>query len=279
MHRLNLGLCSHPKEFWGVESEPILIPWEKYPRTGKKILPRGGSNLRRCIKQDSEPNRLPTSYSGPSVCSDRLPVAGCLTVCLSVCSPSFSFSHSTQARPRCMSSLLTVCQSLSACVYFLCMFVSVFVFLSLYLRLYSLSLSMYVCLCLCLPISLSLSPLSLSLSLFVSAFVCLPLYLCLYSLSLSLSVCLSLSLSSCLSLSLSLSLYVCLSLSFSACLSISVCILSLRRFVSAFVCLSLSTFSPPSPTFLIVAFSARFLFPFSLQQTAQCKTPTDIQLI
>ena len=35
----------------------------KTPSTGK-ILFRGGSNPRRCLKQDSEPNTQPTSYSG-----------------------------------------------------------------------------------------------------------------------------------------------------------------------------------------------------------------------
>ena len=35
----------------------------KISSTGKKF-PRGGSNPRRCITQDSEPNTLPTSYSG-----------------------------------------------------------------------------------------------------------------------------------------------------------------------------------------------------------------------
>ena len=34
--------------------------WER-----KKFL-RGGMNLQRCIKQDNEPNTLPTSYSGPT---------------------------------------------------------------------------------------------------------------------------------------------------------------------------------------------------------------------
>ena len=35
------------------------------PLYGENILHRRGSNPRRCIKQDSEPNTLPTSYSGP----------------------------------------------------------------------------------------------------------------------------------------------------------------------------------------------------------------------
>ena len=38
----------------------------KYPLYWK-ILPRGGSNPRHCIKQYSEPNTLPTSYSGPPI--------------------------------------------------------------------------------------------------------------------------------------------------------------------------------------------------------------------
>ena len=52
------------KRFWGLESEPMLTPKGKIPSTGK-ILPSGGSNPRRCIKQDSEPNTLLTSYSAP----------------------------------------------------------------------------------------------------------------------------------------------------------------------------------------------------------------------
>ena len=37
---------------------------EKIPPTGK-ILPRGGWNPRRCVKQDSEPNKLPMRYPPP----------------------------------------------------------------------------------------------------------------------------------------------------------------------------------------------------------------------
>ena len=42
----------------------MLTPREKSP-IPEKILLRGGSNPRRCVKQDSEPNTLPTCYSGP----------------------------------------------------------------------------------------------------------------------------------------------------------------------------------------------------------------------
>ena len=38
-----------------MELEPMLTPREDIPST-ENILPRGGSNPRRCIKQDSEPN-------------------------------------------------------------------------------------------------------------------------------------------------------------------------------------------------------------------------------
>ena len=63
VHRLDLGLYSHPKEFIGNEVRTH-VNWKgKIPSTGKKNLLRGGSNPRRCIKQDSEPNTLPTSYS------------------------------------------------------------------------------------------------------------------------------------------------------------------------------------------------------------------------
>ena len=39
----------------------MLTPREKSSLPGKKILLRGGSNPRRCIKQDSQPNTLPSS--------------------------------------------------------------------------------------------------------------------------------------------------------------------------------------------------------------------------
>ena len=63
VHKLDLGVYSHQKEFWGLESEPILTP------RGKSPLPEKNSPQRRiepsCIKQEIEPNTLPTSYSGP----------------------------------------------------------------------------------------------------------------------------------------------------------------------------------------------------------------------
>ena len=49
-----------------MESEPMLTPREKSPLLEKKFL-RGGSNPQHYIKQDSELNTLPTSYSGPVV--------------------------------------------------------------------------------------------------------------------------------------------------------------------------------------------------------------------
>ena len=64
VHRLDLGLYSHPKEFGGSGVRTHVNSKGKPPST-RKILPRGGWNPRRCIKQDSEPNTLPTSYSGP----------------------------------------------------------------------------------------------------------------------------------------------------------------------------------------------------------------------
>ena len=81
VHRLDLGLYSHSKEFWGngvrthVNSKGIIhstgkkSPQRRIEPTTlhqlyRKILLRGGSNTRRCIKQESDPNTLPTSYSG-----------------------------------------------------------------------------------------------------------------------------------------------------------------------------------------------------------------------
>ena len=60
VHRLDLGLYSHG-EFWGngvqthVNSEGKVLYWRL----------RGGLNPRRRIRQDSQPNTLPTNYSGP----------------------------------------------------------------------------------------------------------------------------------------------------------------------------------------------------------------------
>ena len=42
----------------------MLTPREKFP-IPEKILPGGGWSPRRCIKQDSQPNTQPWSYSGP----------------------------------------------------------------------------------------------------------------------------------------------------------------------------------------------------------------------
>ena len=64
MHRLELGLYSHPKELWWNGVRAHVNSKGKIPSTGK-ILLRGGSNPYRCIKQDSEPTTLPTSYSSP----------------------------------------------------------------------------------------------------------------------------------------------------------------------------------------------------------------------
>ena len=57
-------LYSHPKEIWGNGVRTHLNSKGKIPYTGV-ILPRGVSNPQRCMKQDSEPNTLPTRYFGP----------------------------------------------------------------------------------------------------------------------------------------------------------------------------------------------------------------------
>ena len=56
VHRLDLGLYFHPKE--------ILGNGRKIP-SNRQILLRGGSNPWHCIKQDSEPNTLPTELFWP----------------------------------------------------------------------------------------------------------------------------------------------------------------------------------------------------------------------
>ena len=60
----DLGLHSHAKEFWGNGVRTHVNSKEKSPLP-EKILVRGGSNPRRFIKQNSDLNTLPTSYSGP----------------------------------------------------------------------------------------------------------------------------------------------------------------------------------------------------------------------
>ena len=61
MHRLDLGLYSHPKEFWGgMEFEPMLTPREKSPLP--KMSPEE-DRTRDAV--DSEPNHYQLSYSGP----------------------------------------------------------------------------------------------------------------------------------------------------------------------------------------------------------------------
>ena len=64
MHRLDLGLYSHPKEFWGggggMEFEPMLTPREKSP------LPKKSPEEDRTRDAvDSEPKHYQLSYSGP----------------------------------------------------------------------------------------------------------------------------------------------------------------------------------------------------------------------
>ena len=67
--RLDLGLYFHPKEFLENGIRTHVNSKGKIPSTGN-ILPRGGSNPQRCMKQNSEPNTLPRSSSGPFVDSN-----------------------------------------------------------------------------------------------------------------------------------------------------------------------------------------------------------------
>ena len=64
VHRLDLVLYSHPKEFWGNGVRTHANSKGKIPST-RKILLRGGPIPQHCIKQDSEPNTLPMSYFTP----------------------------------------------------------------------------------------------------------------------------------------------------------------------------------------------------------------------
>ena len=57
-------ILSSERVFKKESPNPYELQGEKKPSIGKVVL-RGGWNPRRCIKQDSESNTLPTSYSGP----------------------------------------------------------------------------------------------------------------------------------------------------------------------------------------------------------------------
>ena len=59
VHILDLGLYSHPKEILGNGVRTHFNSKGKIPSSGKIPL-RGGSNPQHCIRQDSEPNTLPT---------------------------------------------------------------------------------------------------------------------------------------------------------------------------------------------------------------------------
>ena len=63
VHRLDLGLYSHPKEFLGNGVSTHVNAKGKLPSTGRRL--EGGWSLRRCIRLDSEPNTLPTEPFRP----------------------------------------------------------------------------------------------------------------------------------------------------------------------------------------------------------------------
>ena len=65
VHRLDPGLYSHPKEFLGNGVRTHVNSKGENPLYRKKNLFIGGSNPRRCITQDSEPNTLPTELFRP----------------------------------------------------------------------------------------------------------------------------------------------------------------------------------------------------------------------
>ena len=64
VHKLDLGLHSHPKEFWGNGVRTHVNSKGKIPSTGKLLL-REGSNLWHCITQQQQAHTLPKSYSSP----------------------------------------------------------------------------------------------------------------------------------------------------------------------------------------------------------------------
>ena len=76
VHRPDLSLYSHLKEFWGNGVRTHVNSKGKIPST-RKTLPWWGLNPQRCIKQDTKPKTLPTSYSPlPPFNSNRFPLFG-----------------------------------------------------------------------------------------------------------------------------------------------------------------------------------------------------------
>ena len=67
VHRLDLGLYSRPKEFWGNGVRTHVNSKRKIPST--KL--RGGSNPRRCITPDSAPSTLQTELFRPPITSAK----------------------------------------------------------------------------------------------------------------------------------------------------------------------------------------------------------------
>ena len=66
-YRLDLGLYSHRKELGGGGGNGVrthVNSKEKIPST-RKILPRGGSNPRRCIKQTASPTNHQRAIPAP----------------------------------------------------------------------------------------------------------------------------------------------------------------------------------------------------------------------
>ena len=62
VHRLNLGLFCHPKEFLRERSQ---IPGSLQGKNPLYLRLRGGLNPWHCITQDNEPNTLPTELFPP----------------------------------------------------------------------------------------------------------------------------------------------------------------------------------------------------------------------
>ena len=115
-------ICAQSRPRFILSFERVLREWSqnpglllgKIPSTGKDLL-SGGSNSRRCIKQDSKPNALPTSYFGPQLALSQFYVwvirnfylgefcllVGCLT----------SQQHASVSQGRICTDNLTCCHT------------------------------------------------------------------------------------------------------------------------------------------------------------------------
>ena len=65
VHRLDLGLYSDPKEFWGIGIRTYVHSKGKIPSTGKKNLLKEDGTHDAASSRTASPTHYQLSYSGP----------------------------------------------------------------------------------------------------------------------------------------------------------------------------------------------------------------------